>query len=107
MDPDSHKQHGVHILGLNCYMMTSSNGNIFRVSGPLWGESIGPRLIPLTKASDTELWRFFWSDQTVEQTIKTPVTSDAIALIMTLPLWEVAIVGDVETTPEVAPLKFK
>ena len=24
-------------------MMTSSNGNIFRVTGPLWGESTGPR----------------------------------------------------------------
>ena len=38
--------------------MTSSNGNIFRVTGPLWGESIGPRWIPLTKASDAELWWF-------------------------------------------------
>ena len=33
-------------------MMTSSNGNIFRVTGPLWGESTGHRWIPLTKASD-------------------------------------------------------
>ena len=40
-------------------MMTSSNGNIFRFSGPLWGESTGDRGIPLTKASDTELWCFF------------------------------------------------
>ena len=24
------------------YMMTSSNGNIFRVTGPLWGEFTGP-----------------------------------------------------------------
>ena len=30
-------------------MMTSWNGNIFRVAGPLWGESIGDRWIPLTK----------------------------------------------------------
>ena len=35
-------------------MMTSSNGNIFRVTGPLWGESTGDRWIPLTKASDTD-----------------------------------------------------
>ena len=39
-------------------MMTSSNGNIFRVTGPLWGESTGHRWIPFTKASDTELWCF-------------------------------------------------
>ena len=32
--------------------MTSSNGNIFRVTGPLWGKSNGHRWIPLTKASD-------------------------------------------------------
>ena len=42
-------------------LMTSSNGNIFRVTGPLWGESTGHRWIPLTKASATELWYFLWS----------------------------------------------
>ena len=41
--------------------MTSSNGNIFRVTGPLWGEFTGHRWIPLTKASDAELWYFLWS----------------------------------------------
>ena len=30
-------------------MMTSSNGNISRVTGPLCGEFIGHRWIPLTK----------------------------------------------------------
>ena len=40
-------------------MKTSSNGNIFRVTGPLWGESTGHRWIPLTKASDAELWILF------------------------------------------------
>ena len=40
-------------------MMTSSNGNIFCVTGHLCGEFTGPRLIPHTKASDTELWCFF------------------------------------------------
>ena len=41
--------------------------------------------IPLTKDSDAELWCFLWStsEQTVEQTIETPVIWDAIALIMT------------------------
>ena len=42
-------------------MMTSSNGNIFRVSGPLCGEFTGHRWIPRTKANDAELWCFLWS----------------------------------------------
>ena len=40
-------------------MMTSSNGNIFCVTGHLCGEFTGPRWIPHTKASDTELWFFY------------------------------------------------
>ena len=49
-------------------MMTSSNGNIFRVTGPLCGEFTGHRWIPLTKASDAEIWYFLWSasEQTLE-----------------------------------------
>ena len=43
------------------HMMTSSNGIIFRVTGHLCGEFTGPRWIPRTKASDTELWCFLWS----------------------------------------------
>ena len=42
-------------------MIMSSNGNIFRVTGPLCGEFTGPRWIPLTKASDAELWCFLSS----------------------------------------------
>ena len=42
-------------------VMTPSNGNIFRVTGPLWGESTGHRWVPLTKASAAELWCFIWS----------------------------------------------
>ena len=38
--------------GNKMHMMTSSNGNIFRVTGPLCGEFTGDRWIPLTKASD-------------------------------------------------------
>ena len=41
--------------------MTSSNGNIFCVTGPLGGEFTGPRWIPRTKASDADLWCFLWS----------------------------------------------
>ena len=43
------------------HMMTSSNGNIFRVTGHLCGEFTGPRWFPRTKASDAELWCFLWS----------------------------------------------
>ena len=35
-----------------CSMMTSSNGNIFRIADHLCGEFTGPRWIPHTKASD-------------------------------------------------------
>ena len=48
-------------------VMMSSNDSIFRVTGPLWGESTGHRWIPLTKAIDAELWCFLWS--TPEQTV--------------------------------------
>ena len=66
------------------HMMTSLNENIFHVTSPLWGESTGHQWIPLTKASDTELWCFFWSmlEQTVEQTIGMQVIWDAITLVI-------------------------
>ena len=41
------------------YIMTASDGNIFRVTGSLWGESTGYRWIPLTKASDAKIWYFY------------------------------------------------
>ena len=47
------------LIGLH-NMMTSSNGNIFRVTGHLCGEFTGARWIPRTKASDAELWCFLW-----------------------------------------------
>ena len=40
--------------------MTSSNGNIFRVTGPLCGESTGHRWIPLTKANDADVFGVFF-----------------------------------------------
>ena len=42
------------------FMMTSSNGNIFRVTGHLCGKFTGPRWISRTKASDAGLWCFLW-----------------------------------------------
>ena len=72
-------------------MMTSSNGNIFRVTGPLWGASTGRQWIPLTNASDAKLWCFLWSapEQIIEQTIETLLIWDAMAFIITsLQLWK-------------------
>ena len=42
-------------------MMTSSNGIIFRITGPLCGEFTGHRWIPRTKASEAEFRYFLWS----------------------------------------------
>ena len=42
-------------------MMTSSNGNIFRVTGHFCGEFTDDRWIPRTKVSYAELWCFLWS----------------------------------------------
>ena len=43
----------------------------------------GHQWIPHTKVSDAELWSFPAPEQTVEQTMETLVTWDAIVLIMT------------------------
>ena len=64
--------------------MTSSNGTIFRVTGPLWGEFIGDQWIPLKSQ-----WRGVlmfcligaWTNGSA--TIEASVIWDAIALIMT------------------------
>ena len=72
-----------------CHMMTSSNGHIFRDTGPLCGESTGYQWIPLTKPSEEELWCFLWStsEQMVEYTIERPVIWNAIAPIMMSLSW--------------------
>ena len=73
----SESSHVMYTRILQCYltgigMMTSSNENIVRVTGPLWGESTGRRLIPPQKASDAELGCFLWSapEQKIAQTIQ-------------------------------------
>ena len=65
-------------------MITSSNGNIFRVTGLCVGNSPGNVEFPC----DAELWCFLWSapEPTIAQTIETPVTWDATAIIITS-LW--------------------
>ena len=83
--PVTRKMFPFHDVIMYKTMMTSSNGNIFRVTDPLWGESTGRRWIPLTNAIDAELWCFLWSasEQSVVHTIETPVIWDAITLSMT------------------------
>ena len=47
-----------HACSSGKHMMTSSNGNIVRVTGHLCREFTGPRWISRTKANDAELWCF-------------------------------------------------
>ena len=58
------------------FMMTSSNGIIFRVTGPLCGEFTGHWWIPLTKASVAELWYFLWSAPWVNGWVNNPEACD-------------------------------
>ena len=64
--------------------MVSSNGNIFHITGPLWGESTGDWWIPLKMVYDAELSYFLWSvpQEMVEQAIETPVIWYATMLII-------------------------
>ena len=57
-------------------MMTSSNGNIFRGTGPLCGEFTGHRWIPLTKASEAGLWCFLWSAPWINGWVKNREAGD-------------------------------
>ena len=65
-------------------MMTSSNGNIFYVTGPCEGNSPVNGYFPSQKPV-TRSFEIYWSapEKTIEQTIETPVIWDAIPLIMT------------------------
>ena len=81
---DDNAQWLTFVRGIHCwtmvFIMTSSNENIFHVTGLLCGEFTGQRWIPCTKASDTVLWCFLWSapEPTVEKTMETLVIWDAI-----------------------------
>ena len=57
-------------------MMTSSNGNIFRVTGPLCGKFTGHWWIPRIKASDAELWCFPWSAPWIKGWVNNREASD-------------------------------
>ena len=54
-----HRNYNGNHTVLFLIMMTSSNGNISRVTGQFCVEFTGHRRIPRTKASDAELWCFF------------------------------------------------
>ena len=63
-------------------MMTSPNGNMFRVTGPLWGESTGPRWIPSQRPITRSFAVFFdlrlnkgFSKQSIRLWFKTPSRS--------------------------------
>ena len=57
-------------------MRMSSNGNIFRATGPLCGEFTGHRWIPCTKTSDAELWCFLWSMPWIKGWVNNRQTDD-------------------------------
>ena len=69
--------------------MTSSDGNIFRVTGPLCGEFTGHRWIPCTKASDAEFWRFCFIGVWINGWVNNREAGDlrCHALIMTSLYW--------------------
>ena len=56
--------------------MSSPNGNIFRVAGPLYGEFTDHRWIPRTKTSDTELWCFLWSVPSINDRVNNREAGD-------------------------------
>ena len=58
------------------YRMTSWSGNIFRVTGPLFGEFTGHRWIPLTKARDAGLWCFLLSAPWINGWVKNNKAGD-------------------------------
>ena len=76
--------------------MMSSNGNIFRVTGPLCGEFTSHRWIHLTKASDAELWCFLWSAPWINELVNNREVGDlrrhrahydVVATILSLSVW--------------------
>ena len=66
--------------------LTSSNGNIFRATGPFCGGFTGHRWIHLTEANDAEPWCFLWSAPWINGWVnnREAVIWDAIALIIVM-----------------------
>ena len=76
-------------------MLTSSNGNIFCVTGHLCGELTGHQWNPLTKASDAELWCFLFDLRLNKWLSKESWRRcwiwDAIAFIITSLWWGIVL----------------
>ena len=77
----------VSLSWLYLHMMTSSNGNIFRVTGPLCGEFTGPGDFPTQRPVAQSFDVFF--DLWINDWVKTVrlVIWDAIVVIMTSLWW--------------------
>ena len=61
IEPITPSSTGLHRHGTCTCMITSSNGNLFRVTYPLCGEFTGHQWILIIKASVLELWYFIWT----------------------------------------------
>ena len=59
--------------------MLSRHGSVLRITGLMWGESIGQRWFPSKSAVDAEFWYFlFWvPEQAIDQTVALPVIREA------------------------------
>ena len=70
------------------YMITPLQGHSFSITDPLWGKSIGQRLILLTKG--VELWCFlsYQPEQTYELTVNRQVSWRSFDIIVIRCLWQ-------------------
>ena len=82
------------------FMVTSWNGNIFRITGPLCGEFTGLRWIPHTKASDAELSCFFFIGALLNAWVNTRGAGDFkfycahyVVTVMLFPYMEAGIIS--------------
>ena len=88
-------------------MMTSSNRNIFRVTGHLCREFTGLRWIPRTKASDAELWYLGLNKQLSKQsrgwwfeTLSCPLWRQCNGKGFSCGLWLVAVAVQAGPSPQ-------
>ena len=81
------------------HIVTSWRREAFRITGPLWKESIGHRWFPSQRASYVEFWYFLWRqlEQIVEQTVERQLNWDVFTLIWLrcndVKLWKMFKVG--------------
>ena len=70
------RQRIVEEIKLSSVIMTSSNGNIFLVTGLMCGEFTGDRWSPLTNARDADRWCFLWSAHWISSWVNNREASD-------------------------------